>query len=43
MGHIHKALFNGHEGYYNTRTGRVKFGNKVFPCIEVAVKYLKNK
>ena len=40
---IHKATFNGHNGWYNPKTGRVKFNNRIFPCIEVAVKYLKNK
>jgi hypothetical protein len=43
MGEIHRAFFNGHEGYYNPKTGRVKFGSKVYPSIEVAVKYLREK
>ena len=40
MGYIHKAVFNGYTGYYNSSTGRVKFNDKVYPSIEVAVKYL---
>lgn len=43
MGEIHRAFFNGHKGYYNSNTGRVKFGSKVYPSIEVAVKYLREK
>ena len=43
MGHIHKAFFNGHEGYYNTNTGRVRFESKVYPNIEMAIKYLRKK
>ena len=43
MGEIHRAFFNGHKGYYNPMTGRVKFGSKVYPSIEVAVKYLREK
>lgn len=43
MGEIHKAVFNGHRGYYNPKTGRVKFGSKVYPNIETAIKYLRNK
>jgi hypothetical protein len=40
---IHKAVFNGHTGYYNPRTGKVRFGQKIYPSIEVAIKYLKSK
>ena len=40
---VHRATFGGHEGYYNPRTGRVRFGKQVYPSIEVAVKYLKKK
>lgn len=43
MGNIHRAVFNGYTGYYNSATGRVKFNGKVFPSIEVAVKYLVKK
>ena len=43
MGHIHRASFNGHKGYYNTKTGCVKFGSKVYPNIEAAIKYLTLK
>lgn len=38
---IHKAIFNGHEGYFNARTGRVKFQGKIFPNIATAIKSLK--
>ncbi len=43
MGDIHRASYNGHKGYYNPRTGRVKFGKCIYPSIEVAIKYLKAK
>jgi hypothetical protein len=43
MGHIHKAFFNGHEGYYNTKTGRVRFGKCVYPDISTAINYLAPK
>jgi hypothetical protein len=43
MGNIHRAIFNGHKGYYNPKTGRVKFGSKVFPNIEEAIKFLLKK
>ena len=43
MGDIHKAFFNGHEGYYNPNTGEVKFGRCVYSSIAVAVKYLCEK
>ena len=40
---IHRASFGGHVGYYNTRTGKVRFGDKIYPNIEVAIKYLRKK
>jgi len=40
---IHRAVFNGHMGYYNPKTGRVRFGKCIYPSIEVAIKYLKSK
>jgi hypothetical protein len=40
---IHGAVFNGHIGYYNPKTGRVRFGHKIYPSIEVAIKYLRKK
>ena len=40
MSEVHKAVFNGHEGYYNPNTGRVKLDNRLFPDIKTAVKYL---
>lgn len=40
---IHKAIFDGHTGYYNPKTGRVKFQGRIFPNIGTAVKYLKSK
>ena len=40
MGEIHRAMFNGYEGYYNPNTGRVKLGDRLFPDIKTAVKYL---
>jgi hypothetical protein len=43
MMEVHRAMFNGHAGYYNPRTGRVKFGKCIYPSIEVAIKYLKPK
>ena len=43
MGDIHKAYFDGHKGYYNTKTGRVRFGKCIYPNIEVAIKYLRKK
>ena len=43
MDTFHRALFNGHKGYYDPNTGNVKFGSQVFPSIEVAIKYLDKK
>jgi hypothetical protein len=40
---FHRAFFNGHKGYYDPKSGSVKFGSQVFPSIEVAIKYLNNK
>ena len=40
---FHRALFSGHKGYYDPKTGNVKFGLQVFPSIEVAIKYLSEK
>ena len=38
---VHRAVFNGHEGYLNPRTGRVKFQGIIFPDIATAIKILK--
>jgi hypothetical protein len=43
MGDIHRAFFNGHMGYYNTKTGRVRFGKCVYPDISTAINYLAPK
>jgi|SaaInl59LU_5_DNA_1037362.scaffolds.fasta_scaffold54508_2 hypothetical protein len=43
MGDIHRAYFNGHKGYVNIKTGRVRFESKVYPNIEMAIKYLRKK
>lgn len=43
MDDSHKAFFSGYEGYYNPNTGRVKLGNRIFPDINTAVKYLRKK
>jgi hypothetical protein len=43
MGELHKAVYNGHVGYYNPRTGRVRFGKCIYPNIATAIKYLKTK
>ena len=43
MSELHKAVFKGHAGFYNPRTGRVRFGQCIYPNISVAIKYLKNK
>ena len=43
MNTFHRAFFDGHKGYYDPKTGSVKFGSQVFPSIEVAIKYLNNK
>ena len=40
---IHRAVFNGHTGYYNPKTGRVRFGKCIYPSIAVAIKYLRKK
>lgn len=40
---VHRAVFRGHEGWYNSRTGRVRFGKMIYPSIEVAIKYLNKK
>jgi hypothetical protein len=36
---FHKATYCGKEGLYCTKTGRVKFGDKVFHSIEEAIKF----
>ena len=38
---IHKATIMGYQGYYNPRTGRVKFQGIIFPNIATAIKNLK--
>ena len=43
MGDLHRATYNGHEGYYNPRTGRVRFGKCIYSSIGAAIKYLKPK
>ena len=43
MGDIHRAVLNGRKGYYDSRTGEVKFGRCVYSSIAVAVKYLSAK
>ena len=40
---VHRAEYKGHDGWYNPRTGRVRFGKLIYPSIEVAIKYLKEK
>lgn len=40
---IHTATIMGHQGYYNPRTGRVKFGGCIYPNIQTAMKYLRIK
>jgi hypothetical protein len=40
---IHTATVMGHKGYYNPRTGRVKFDGCIYSNIQVAMKYLKIK
>jgi len=42
MGDLHRAVYNGHIGYYNPKTGRVRFGKYVYSDIATAIKYLKN-
>jgi hypothetical protein len=43
MTELHRAVFNGHVGYYNPRTGRVRFGKCIYSSIGAAIKYLKPK
>jgi len=43
MGDTHRAVLNGKKGYYNPKTGEVRFGRCVYSSIAVAVKYLKDK
>ena len=40
MGQFHTCTFEGYSGYYNPNSGRVKLGNRLFPDIKVAIKYL---
>ena len=40
---FHRATFKGHVGFYDPKSGSVKFGSQVFPSIEVAIKYLSEK
>ena len=43
MGDKHRAVLNGMKGYYNPKTGEVRFGRCVYSSIAVAVKYLSEK
>jgi hypothetical protein len=43
MDDVHRAVFKEHQGWYNPRTGRVRFGKLIYPSIEVAIKYLNKK
>jgi hypothetical protein len=43
MPDIQRAYFNGHRGWLSAKTGRVRFGDKIFPSIIEAVKYLSHK
>ena len=40
---MHRCQFLKYKGYYNPATGRVKFGNHLFPDIHTAVKFLSKK
>jgi len=40
MAKSHRAYFNGHVGYYSPDSGRVRFGDKIFPNITTAIRYL---
>ena len=40
---MHRGQFLKYRGYYNPVTGRVKFGNHLFPDIHTAVKCLSKK
>jgi len=37
---FHNAEFENLRGFFDPKTGRVKFGNRLFPDIKVAIKYL---
>ena len=39
---IQRCYYNGHKGWVSANTGRVRFGNKIFPNILEAVKYFKS-
>ena len=43
MGYFIRATFEGYTGYYNPDSGRVKLGNRLFPDIKEAVKYLSKR
>jgi len=36
---LHRATYCDRQGLYCTKTGRVKFGDKVFDNIEEAIKF----
>ena len=40
---MHRCQFLKYRGSYNPVTGRVKFGNHLFPDIHTAVKFLSKK
>jgi len=40
---IQRAYFNGHRGWVSAKTGRVRFGNTIYPNILVAVQHLSQK
>ena len=43
MGDFHACVFEGYQGYFSQKTGRVKLGQTIFPDIKTAIKYLMKK
>jgi len=43
MNEVHRAVYDGHVGYYNPMTGRVRFGKCIYSSIGAAIKYLGKK
>jgi hypothetical protein len=40
---IQKCQYNGYVGWVSAKSGRVRFGNTIFPNIIEAIKHLRGK
>jgi hypothetical protein len=40
---IQRCYYDGHKGWVSAKSGRVKFGNIIYPNILVAINHLRHK